>query len=305
MNITPGTTNVTVYVYLQDSTTGLAKTGLTYASAGVLFYYTRPLDAAIIITPATQTVTGAHSDGGFVEVDATNAKGFYRLDLLDAVCAVSPVMPVVYVHVEFDGVKEVTMEIGLGTHTNVTMVSDDATAATNLEAMYDGTGYVGGTAKLTVDVAKISGGATAADNVEAMYDGTGYAGGTIKLGVDIVSISSDTTAADNLELDYDGTGLARANSTIGTVTTIGATGLAAINAEVVDTLATDTYAEVGAVVAATSSLSAKINWLFALARNKITSTATTITIRNDSDSGDIATSTQSDDATTYTRSEWT
>ena len=75
MNITPGTTNVTDYVFLQDSTTGLAKTGLAYNSAGASAYFTRPLAAATSITLATQTVTGAHSDGGFVEVDATNAKG--------------------------------------------------------------------------------------------------------------------------------------------------------------------------------------------------------------------------------------
>jgi hypothetical protein len=36
----------------------------------------------------------------------------------------------------------------------------------------------------------------------------------------VTAISGDAAAADNLELDYDGTGLARANSTIGTVTTL-------------------------------------------------------------------------------------
>lgn len=42
-------------------------------------------------------------------------------------------------------------------------------------------------------------------NLEDMYDGTGYAGGTAKLGVDAVAISGDTTAANTLELAYDGT----------------------------------------------------------------------------------------------------
>jgi hypothetical protein len=45
-------------------------------------------------------------------------------------------------------------------------------------------------------------------------------------------------------------------------------------------------------------------WLMALARNKMTQTATTTTLRNDADSATIATSTVSDDATTYTRGEW-
>lgn len=44
------------------------------------------------------------------------------------------------------------------------------------------------TAQLGVNAVQISGDATAADNEEAFFDGTGYAGGTIKLTVDLVSI---------------------------------------------------------------------------------------------------------------------
>ena len=38
----------------------------------------------VAITLATQTVGGAFSSGGFVEIDATNMKGVYRLDLPNA-----------------------------------------------------------------------------------------------------------------------------------------------------------------------------------------------------------------------------
>lgn len=79
---------------------------------------------------------------------------------------------------------------------------------------------------------------------------------------------------------------------------------AQVNAEVVDALTTDTYAEPASVPAATASLAAKIGWLMTLARNKLTQTATTQTLRNDADSGNIATSTVSDDGSTYTRNEW-
>ena len=79
---------------------------------------------------------------------------------------------------------------------------------------------------------------------------------------------------------------------------------AQVNAEVVDVIATDTYAEVGAAPAATSSLKDKINWIFALARNKITQTATTQTLRNDADGANIATSPHSDDGSTHIRGEW-
>jgi len=84
-----GSTDVSVYLFAQDSskTTGAGLTGLAYNTASLTAYYVRPLGSATQITLATQTVTGAHADGGFVEVSSTNMPGVYRLDLPDAVCA--------------------------------------------------------------------------------------------------------------------------------------------------------------------------------------------------------------------------
>lgn len=79
---------------------------------------------------------------------------------------------------------------------------------------------------------------------------------------------------------------------------------AEVNAEVVDALSVDTYAEPATVPAATASLVAKIGWLMALARNKLTSSDTTITLRNDADSASIGTAAHSEAGTTYTRNEW-
>jgi len=78
-----------------------------------------------------------------------------------------------------------------------------------------------------------------------------------------------------------------------------------VNAEVLDVLNVDTFAELSGIPAASSSIVDKVNWLFALARNKLTETSTTLTVRNDADSGDIAAATVSDDATTATRGEFT
>jgi len=80
--------------------------------------------------------------------------------------------------------------------------------------------------------------------------------------------------------------------------------LANINAEVDDVITTDTSVELVAVPAATSGLRDRVAWLFALARNKITQTSTTQTLRNDADGADIATSAVSDDGTTFTRNEF-
>lgn len=109
-SITAGDTSKTIYLRLRDSTTGLAKTGLVYNSAGVTCSYTLPLAARAAISLVTQTVTGAWSSGGFVEVDATNCKGLYRLDLPDAAIASGHFT---IISIEFDSVIEESIMIPL------------------------------------------------------------------------------------------------------------------------------------------------------------------------------------------------
>ena len=48
-----------------------------------------------------------------------------------------------------------------------------------------------------------------------------------------------------------------------------------------------------------------IAWLEILSRNKMTQTASTTTLRNNADSATVATSTTSDDGTTFTRAKFT
>ena len=87
--IKKGSTDQTIIIFIQDSasTTGAGKTGIAYNTSGLTCYYVRPGAAASQLSLATQTVTGSHSDGGFVEIDSTNLPGFYRLDLSDAIIA--------------------------------------------------------------------------------------------------------------------------------------------------------------------------------------------------------------------------
>lgn len=80
--------------------------------------------------------------------------------------------------------------------------------------------------------------------------------------------------------------------------------LTAINAEVVDALATDTYAEPGqGAPAATATLSAKINYLYKAWRNKKTQDATTFELYNDAGAVIDQKATVSDDGTDYTFGE--
>lgn len=78
-----------------------------------------------------------------------------------------------------------------------------------------------------------------------------------------------------------------------------------INAEVVDVLETDTHAEPSSSVGATTSIKDAIMWNKTVSRNKMTQTATTTLLRNDSDSATVGTSTVSDDGTTTTRGKFT
>ena len=135
---------------------------------------------------------------------------------------------------------------------NVARISGDSTAADNLEAAADGTGYnLGGgsvvaasvtgavgsvtgavgsvTATVNANVTQLSGDSAAADNAEAFFDGTGYAGTgnviptvttvTNAVAADVTKISGDTTAADNLEAALDGTGGVTLSATLSALST--------------------------------------------------------------------------------------
>jgi hypothetical protein len=81
-----GSTSWIDYVRITD-VNGSPITGLLWNSTGLLSKYVLSGAASVAITLATQTVTGAWSSGGFVEVDATAFPGLYRLDVPNAAIA--------------------------------------------------------------------------------------------------------------------------------------------------------------------------------------------------------------------------
>lgn len=110
--IQQASTDQTIYVHLKNSSTGVGQTGLVYNSSGAACRYTRPRAAATSITLATlASASTGHSDGGFVEVDATNARGLYRLDLPDAVVAAGASYAIVTL--QFTGIIETAVLIRL------------------------------------------------------------------------------------------------------------------------------------------------------------------------------------------------
>lgn len=93
MIVTAGATNRSVYFYIvgdsSHASPGDPVTGLLFSDieTGGSASYNRQGAARVDLTLITQTVAGAHSDGGFIEVDATNQPGVYRCDYPDAAFA--------------------------------------------------------------------------------------------------------------------------------------------------------------------------------------------------------------------------
>ena len=88
--IVAGSVDQTIDVFIQDSsvTTGAGLTGLVFNTANLVCYYRKGATGTpTALSLVTQTVGGAHSDGGFVAVDGTNCPGQYRLDLSDTIVA--------------------------------------------------------------------------------------------------------------------------------------------------------------------------------------------------------------------------
>lgn len=79
-----GSINVSVDVYIIDSTTGVPELGVLWNTAGMDMEYRRESAAVVNITEATlAALTTAHADGGFLEI----GHGLYRLDVPDAAFA--------------------------------------------------------------------------------------------------------------------------------------------------------------------------------------------------------------------------
>lgn len=148
MKIKRGSTSVRRLIFVADSssTTGAGLANLAYNTASlVAYYFAGDLSNEVQITLATATL-GTFASGGFVAVDNTNMPGWYEIGIPDAAldggieCAIqfrgAANMVPVNIHIELDAIDyQGTPAV------DVTKISGDSTAADNLEAAADGTGY--------------------------------------------------------------------------------------------------------------------------------------------------------------------
>lgn len=94
LSVVAGATSQSITIKILDSssTIGAGLSALVYNTSGLICYYTftGTNAAATAVTLATlAAVNSAYSSGGFKEIDATNMKGYYRLDLPNAAIAAS------------------------------------------------------------------------------------------------------------------------------------------------------------------------------------------------------------------------
>lgn len=138
MQVLAGATSQSILVFIQDSssTTGGGKTGLAYNTSSLVCYYAKPGANSVSVSLATQTVTGAFSSGGFVEVDSTNMPGIYRLDIPDA--AISAVGTVVFMLKGASGMAPLPLEIQCVAYNPADSVRLGLTALPNAAAAANG-----------------------------------------------------------------------------------------------------------------------------------------------------------------------
>lgn len=143
--------------------------------------------------------------------------------------------------------------------------------------------------------------ATPTGTINSIPDAVAGASG----GLFIAGTNAATTVTTSFTTTFTGnvTGNVGGNVT-GSVGSLATQAKADVNAEVLDVLNTDTFAEPGqGAPAATATLAAKINYLYKAWRNKKTQTSTTWSLFADDASTVDQKSTVSDDGTTATRGE--
>ena len=96
-----------------------------------------------------------------------------------------------------------------------------------------------------------------------------------------------------------------AGNVVGSVGSLATQAKSDVNAEVVDALTVDTYAEPSAPPAATASIADKIGWTEVMARNKLSETNALQTVYADDDSTVIATAVITDNGSTTVREKMT
>lgn len=283
-----GKTDFTVVVFVQDSssTTGAGLAGIAAADVNARLIRVET-DNDVTIAQITlsdlSALTDAHADGGWFPVDATNAPGWYRLDLPDSTFASGAWSAgVSLIDAGANDIAPLALEFQLVAYDPLDTVRLGLTALPNAAA--DAAGGL-----IISDAGGLDADAQRSDVAAILVDtGTTLQGELDGIQADTEDIQTRLPAAlvgGRIDATIDNTGLE-------------AGALALINAEVVDALATDTYAEPSGVPSSTDDLATKIGRIYQALIEKATATASAKTFHDNAGNA-LWKKNVSDDGTTY------
>jgi hypothetical protein len=291
--------DVLIGPFIDDTDGKTAETALTLSQADIKL----SKNGQALAQKHDDTAAAADANGYYnCELDATDTDTEGTLTLIVHETGALPVRQDFMVLAQAAYISLVTAKDAGFMDINVKAVSEDTTAADNLELAcdnYSATRGLSGTAIPAV-AADAAGGLPISD--AGGLDLDAKLANTNEVTAARMGALTDWINGGRLDLILD---IIAADTTTDIPALIDALPTAAeINAEVVDALNTDTYAEPGqGTPAATLSLAAKIGYLFKSWRNKKEQTATEWRLYNDNTSTLDQKAAVSDDGTTTTKNE--
>ena len=249
-----------------------------------LMFTTRRFSTGAPFTLAGTPVVSAYEDNSLTQITAGITLGVDH----DSVTGLNLLTIVATSGNGFEAGKQYNLVITTGTVDSVSAVGEVVgTFSIEAEAAFTRLGAPAG-ASVSADIAAI----------EAQTDDIGVAG------AGLTGIPWNAAWDAEVQSEVNDALVAYDAATGSDVSALNNLSAAQVNAEVVDALNVDTYAEPGqGTPAATLSLAAKINYLFKAWRNRSTQTATTYSLYNDDATTVDQKATVSDDGTTADKGE--
>lgn len=172
--------SIDLFILDSSSTTGAGLTGLSSSSSGLVCYYRKGITGSaqqLTLSTAGTIGTAWTTGGNFIAVDATNMPGVYRLDLLNSMVDTAGMLTIMLrgatnMAPVVAELEVVSVDIYDPTRFGLTALPNAAAEASGGLATLSAAQSSNGT--IPANMVAISGDVTAADNLEAATDGTGY-----------------------------------------------------------------------------------------------------------------------------------
>jgi len=317
--IKKNSTNQSTVIRIIDSTDGTPEQSVEHDSGGIALWYRREGATLTAITEAAlAALDSAHSDGGIEHID----DGYYRLDLPDAAVAtgvngvmiggaVTGMIVIGTYHALVDYDPYDTVRMGMTALPNAaadaagglpisdageldldamnTNINDIETDTNELQTDDLPTLIAALPTAVEIQAEMEENGASILDSISDKLPTNYIMGSSVQTDkddeVDAIKAKTDNLPADPADDSDIDSQLATIDGKVDALNDLSAP---RVNAEMVDVMRTDTVAELAAVPAKDAALHAMIQFVFLWIRNKVLTTSSAHTLRNDADDADIA-----------------